>query len=100
MAEFPHDMVDPRFQRAERAVVPLVERFKSFVRNGEEGRPVDNQEVVGSAATRTQSEKTAHNFCRVNCAVFVTEPTGESADGWGGHGFRSRMVVRVVGEGA
>jgi hypothetical protein len=100
LAEFPHDVMDPGLQRPERAFVSLVERFESFVQDGEEGRTIYHQEVVAATAASTQREQTAHHFGSVDGGVFMPEPRREPANGWGCQGFSYCVIIRVFGEGA
>jgi hypothetical protein len=100
LAEFPHDVVDPGRQRSEWAFVSLVGRIKRVVQNGEEGRAINNQEVVAATSACPQRNQAAHNFGNVDGGVFMPEPSGESTDGWECKGLRYRVVVRVLGEGA
>ena len=93
LAEFPQDVMDPGFQGAERAFVSLVEGFERNVRDGEEGRPIDNKEVVRARAAETQGEKATHDFSSVDGAVLVAEPGGESADGGEIQSLRSQLVL-------
>ena len=73
---FPEDTVQTCLEWRQSSLVAFVSGEKRTVEDSEEGRPVNDEEIVGANAAPPKSNETANDFSGVDVADLVPVPGG------------------------
>ena len=74
--QFPEDSVQTCLEWRQSSLVAFVSGEKGAVEDSEEGRAVDDEEIVGANAAPPKSDETANDFSGVDVADLVPIPGG------------------------